>query len=147
VAWGSNEHSQTDVPHSFSGVIAIAAGAWHNLALKSDGTVVSWGRNYSGETVVPGGLKGVIAIAAGTSHSAAIVANESSPRMQAYRSGGSLVVKWPLSAEGYVLESSNTLESMVWETVTNAPAVTHNGYVLTNSLGEPSRFFRLRASP
>jgi len=44
--------------------IAAAAGG-HNLALKSDGTVVAWGDNSSGEATVPSGLSGVVAIAAG----------------------------------------------------------------------------------
>ena len=34
---------------SGSGVVAIAAGGSHSLALKSDGSVVSWGNNKSGQ--------------------------------------------------------------------------------------------------
>jgi len=33
---------------SLTGVIGIAAGIWHSLALKRDGTVWAWGRNYYG---------------------------------------------------------------------------------------------------
>jgi len=59
-----------------SGVIKIASGASHNVALKSDGTVWSWGSNSFGELgvstmtdsstpqLVPG-LTGVVALAAG----------------------------------------------------------------------------------
>ena len=32
---------------------AIAAGNFHNLALKSDGTVVAWGDNSDGQTNIP----------------------------------------------------------------------------------------------
>jgi alpha-tubulin suppressor-like RCC1 family protein len=42
-------------------VVAIAAGYYHSLALKSDGTVVAWGYNYEGETNVPAGLTNVVA--------------------------------------------------------------------------------------
>jgi alpha-tubulin suppressor-like RCC1 family protein len=35
--------TQCNVPVGLSGVTAIAAGTVHNLALKSDGTVVAWG--------------------------------------------------------------------------------------------------------
>lgn len=55
-----------------TGVIAIAAGNEHSLALKSDGTVVGWGNNGSAQTTIPAGLSGVIAIAAGGSHSLAL---------------------------------------------------------------------------
>ena len=46
VAWGCEENTdygQCSVPSGLSGVTAIAAGAYHSLALKSDGTVVAWG--------------------------------------------------------------------------------------------------------
>src|SRR5688500_16729843 len=36
VAWGWNASGQTNVPSGLSGVVAIAAGNTHNLALKSD---------------------------------------------------------------------------------------------------------------
>ena len=51
--------------------IAAAAGG-HNLALKSDGTVVAWGDNSSGQATVPSGLSGVVAIAAGDDQSLAL---------------------------------------------------------------------------
>ncbi len=70
------------VPAGLTGVTAIAAGARHNVALKSNGTVVAWGDNYSnghafmydpaGQTDVPVGLTGVTAIAAGESHTVAL---------------------------------------------------------------------------
>ncbi len=66
-----------------SGVIAIAAGEYHSLALKSNGTVWAWGRNNYGQLgngtttnkntpVQVSGLSSVIAIAAGTFHSIAL---------------------------------------------------------------------------
>jgi hypothetical protein len=53
-------------------VTAIAAGQYHSIALKSDGTVVAWGDNSAGQTIVPAGLSGVAAIAGGYSHSLAV---------------------------------------------------------------------------
>ena len=73
VAWGWDDYGQTDVPAGLSGVTAIAAGQYHSLALKSDGTVVAWGDNTYGQTTVPAGLSGVTAIAAGGYHSLALV--------------------------------------------------------------------------
>ena len=54
---------------------SIAAGAYHSLALKADGTVVGWGDNSHGQTTIPGGLTNVVAIAAGANHSLALQSN------------------------------------------------------------------------
>jgi len=56
-----------------SGVVAIAAGSYHSVALKSDGSVVAWGDNTFGQTSVPAGLQTmVVAIAAGYDHTVAL---------------------------------------------------------------------------
>lgn len=67
----------TNVPPDLNGVVAIAAGASHCLALKSDGTVVAWGDNTYGQTNVPAGLSNVIAVAAGETHSLALKSDSS----------------------------------------------------------------------
>jgi hypothetical protein len=69
---GDDSLGQLDIPSAATNAVAIAAGAWHNLALKTDGTVVAWGENYDGQCNVPAGLKGAAAIAAGGYHSLAI---------------------------------------------------------------------------
>ena len=105
-AWGDNDHGQlginstsnTTVPvqvqdstgASFlTGVTAIAAGYYHSLASKSNGTVWAWGDNYYGElgngtsknVSVPVQVKdssgvsyltGIIAVAAAQEHSLAL---------------------------------------------------------------------------
>jgi alpha-tubulin suppressor-like RCC1 family protein len=45
------------MPAGLSGVVAIAAGTAHSLALKSDGTAVAKGDNYYGETLLPAGSR------------------------------------------------------------------------------------------
>lgn len=62
VAWGDDTYGQAGVPPDLTGVVAVAAGQFHTLALNSDGTVVAWGRNDSGQTTVPAGLSNVVAI-------------------------------------------------------------------------------------
>ena len=68
---------QSSVPAGLSGVIAIAAGYQHSLALKSDGTVVAWGSNSSGQATVPAGLTGVTSIVAGDWNNIAITSDGS----------------------------------------------------------------------
>lgn len=47
VAWGYNAAGQATVPPAAqSGVIAIAGGVYHSLALKSDGSVIAWAFGY-----------------------------------------------------------------------------------------------------
>src|SRR5260370_29334823 len=64
-AWGDNLYGELTRPTSLNGVIAVAAGDGHSLALKSEGTVVAWGDNSYGQSTVPGSLTGVFSIAAG----------------------------------------------------------------------------------
>ncbi|MBD2862231.1 RCC1 domain-containing protein [Paenibacillus oceani] len=53
--------------------IAIAAGYFHSLALKADGSVVAWGTNNKGQLNVPAvAQSGVVSIAAGYYHSLAL---------------------------------------------------------------------------
>jgi hypothetical protein len=63
------------VPAGLEGVVAIAAGGYHSMALKADGTVVAWGKNMYHESEVPLGLDGVVAISAGLDHSLALKAD------------------------------------------------------------------------
>lgn len=68
---------------NLSGVVAVAGGGGHSLALKSDGMVWAWGLNDDGELgddtitnsslpVLVSGLSGVAAISAGAHHSLAV---------------------------------------------------------------------------
>lgn len=52
--------------------VAIAAGGFHNLALRDDRTVVAWGETNSGQIDVPSNLTNVTAITAGFHHSLAL---------------------------------------------------------------------------
>ena len=96
-SWGSNSFQTLGDPAiasggvrttpgpvaNLAGIVALAAGADHGLALKNDGTVWSWGRNFVGELgdgtatqraapVQVANLTGVVAIAAGANTSLAL---------------------------------------------------------------------------
>ena len=42
-AWGGGSAGQTNIPLALAGVLRVAVGSYHCLALKADGTVVAWG--------------------------------------------------------------------------------------------------------
>ena len=69
VSWGFLKFDARDFDRPFT---SIAAGSYHTLALKADGTVTAWGSDDSGESTVPAGLGGVNAVGAGNSHSLAL---------------------------------------------------------------------------
>ncbi len=71
LARGDDSFGQIEVPLRTTNAVAIAAGAWHNLALRRDGVIVAWGENYDGQCDVPAGLL-ASAIAAGGYHSLAL---------------------------------------------------------------------------
>ena len=55
----------TKMPNGLTNVVAIAAGYFHSVALKADGTVVAWGDNGQRQLNMPEGLTNVVSIAAG----------------------------------------------------------------------------------
>jgi hypothetical protein len=74
----SDELETSDIyapPADLSDTVAIAAGWYHSLALKSDGTVVAWGENHWGELDIPVGLSNVVAIATRNSFNLALKAD------------------------------------------------------------------------
>jgi alpha-tubulin suppressor-like RCC1 family protein len=81
VAWGAGKSNtftfpdwgQSIVPTNLGGVIGIAAGAYHSLALQADGKVIAWGYNSYGQANVPSTMTNAIALAAGMNHSLALL--------------------------------------------------------------------------
>ena len=78
---------QANPPFGLSNVIGLAAGIYHSLAVRRDGSVVAWGDDSAGQCDVPAGLSNVVAVAGGDAHSLAL------------RSDGSLVA-WGSDANG-----------------------------------------------
>ncbi len=74
-AWGSNVNNQSTLPLGLGGVLGLAAGGYHSVGLKANGTVVCWGLNNVGQCTVPANLLNVIRVAAGKYHSIAIRSN------------------------------------------------------------------------
>jgi alpha-tubulin suppressor-like RCC1 family protein len=66
---------QSIVPTGLTNAVAVAAGFFHSLALRNDGTVIAWGSDSVGQTKVPPGLSNVVAIASGENHCLALKAD------------------------------------------------------------------------
>ena len=67
--YGVNQYGQCNIPSPNGGFIDIAAGEYHCLGLKQDGSIVAWGWNDYGQCNVPSPNSGFIAISAGSRHS------------------------------------------------------------------------------
>jgi hypothetical protein len=70
---GDGSLGQKQVPAEASDLVALSAGAWHFLGLRSDGQVCAWGANWDGQCNVPQDLGRALAVAAGGYHSLAIL--------------------------------------------------------------------------
>ena len=71
--WGSNSLKQLNFPkQTTKGIVAIAAGQAHGLALDKKGKVYAWGDNTFKKVNVPKGVVNVIAMAGGFNHSLAV---------------------------------------------------------------------------
>lgn len=62
-------------PFSATNIATLAAGPYHSLACRLDGTVVAWGNAAFNKILVPTGLSNVVRVAAGTHSSIALKRN------------------------------------------------------------------------
>jgi len=66
------------------------------------------------------------------------------PSLRIELSGTNVVLTWPLSGAGYVLQSTDKLTTTnSWTTVTNVPVIVNFQYTVTNQISGGSRFYRL----
>jgi hypothetical protein len=74
-AVGDNFFGQLDLSATATNTFAIAAGSWHNLAVRPDGSVAAWGDNSDGQCNAPPEAAQLVAVAAGGYHSLALKAD------------------------------------------------------------------------
>jgi hypothetical protein len=71
IAWGLDSYGQVSNVPEGNDFVDVAAGKYHGLAIKSDGSLVAWGSNDYGECNVPQG-NNFVAISGGKWHSIAL---------------------------------------------------------------------------
>ena len=108
-ALGDNGFGQLEMPADLANIVAIAAGAYHSLALRADGRVRAWGYTDHGECEPPGTLQDAIAIAAGGYHSLAINSRNAVVAWGANDSGQSDV---PVDLAGVMAVAAGTWHSL-----------------------------------
>ncbi len=118
MVWGGNSYGQLAIPDDArQGVIAVAAGLAHSLALRSDGRVVAWGSNFSGETIVPPSATfGIRAISAGASTSFAIK-SDGTVVGWGYNNAGQITGTRPLTLPDSAVADPVTLNGVVLDHV------------------------------
>jgi len=73
-----------------------------------------------------------------------VVTPQHAPSLRASRAAGAVVISWPASTVGYLLQSQNALSPANWLDVTTPAAVVGSEKTVTNSLPNTTRFFRMR---
>lgn len=76
VSWNPGSGAALPTPPG-DDFVAVAAGLWHGVALRADGSLVSWGPDFYGEVSLTPTGNGFLAVAAGDYHSVALRADGS----------------------------------------------------------------------
>ena len=67
------------------------------------------------------------------------------PALQLCISASQLILSWPLTASGFVLETSTSLDAGAsWQPLTGGLATAGSNYVMTNAMDAATAFYRLR---
>jgi hypothetical protein len=73
-----------------------------------------------------------------------MVAPQHAPSLRAARTGSTVLLSWPASTVGFVLQSENALSRTNWVDVTNTVVVVGSENTVTNTMSNTNKFFRLR---
>ncbi len=66
------------------------------------------------------------------------------PQLIVMPSGNAVVLYWPTSASGYILQSTTNLSAGSWSSITNGIGTTGSYYAFTNASSAKAAFFRLK---
>jgi alpha-tubulin suppressor-like RCC1 family protein len=117
-------------------VVAVAAGQYHTLFVKSDGSL--WGMGYNGYGQLGTG-----------DYLNRYVPVEIVPPPQPVISsigvpGSNVVVTWPTNQGGFYLESTTNLAlSAAWSAVSAGPVIANGQFTVTNPVSASQQFYQL----
>ncbi len=117
--WGVTNLVTTNSVSVVGPITRIAAGAYHALALRADGTVAAWGDNTSGQTNIPAGVSNIVAISAGARHNLCLRSNGT---VVAWGLNTSSQTNVPVSLNGVMAVAAGADHSVVL--LTNGSVVT-----------------------
>jgi hypothetical protein len=66
------------------------------------------------------------------------------PQFAIKQAGNDFLITWPNTAAGFAVQTTTSLTTPDWETVTNVPLIMNSNYVIKNISPDQMRFFRLR---
>jgi hypothetical protein len=135
------------VPSGLAGVVAVAGGGAHSLALKTDGTIAAWGANFNGQCDISPLYFPANGVAAGGYHTIVLVEGTIPvPRLMSPAQSPGRFTAWiqTLSRRQYALEYKDSLSAADW-----TPVATNAGSGSLQMLCDPTatasgRFYRMR---
>ncbi|HVM48827.1 MAG TPA: hypothetical protein VMU04_12420 [Candidatus Acidoferrum sp.] len=140
-----------DAPEPLTNIVAIAGGGDHQLAVRSDGTVIAWGCDCHGSTTLPPDLTNVTAVAAGGSdgydYSIFLVRGTNAPPVLSLsrRNGVPQVNVAGEPFHHYVLEESAAMgPTPIWSFKQNLALSASARTTVSLPADEGARFYRAR---
>lgn len=133
------------------GVTANGIARWDGAKWSAMGSGIGTGSAYPSAMIPVGNDLFVVGefSSAGAAPAAGIAlwhgsASVPAPQVSVLLSGNQVLLSWPTSAAGYILESSTNLLSDTWTVVTTTPSISGDEYVVTNAASRTAGFFRLQ---
>jgi alpha-tubulin suppressor-like RCC1 family protein len=117
VAWGLGVPASTNVALGVTNVATVVAGAYHNVALKRDGTLLAWGTNSYGilQEPVPPSLSNVVSLSFGPAFGVAALSDGSIASWGAFSNASLMTNALSVSAGyGHVLALTSGGKVVAW---------------------------------